>query len=176
MITFKYYSLLKCLKSMDPRLRSIKKEDLIRFILSREGISEDELIMLMSGQKETIPVSVFNAGLFPLEAITRYSREKLGKKISAIAKLLGKNASSISLAYKKSALKKFRFKEEGPFIPLSEFEKNPHLSVLENLVRYLKNNGLRFSEIARLLGRDVKTIWTVHSRAGKKSADNNPKK
>ncbi|PIN86201.1 hypothetical protein COV19_05325 [Candidatus Woesearchaeota archaeon CG10_big_fil_rev_8_21_14_0_10_44_13] len=162
---------------MHKGLRDIKKEDLVRFILAKEGISEDELISLMSKQKddsfigaETIPISAFNAGLFPLEAATRYMKENLGKKISIIARVLGKNTSSISLAYRKASKKSFSFSEKGPFIPVSEFEKNSHLSILEVIVDYLRRKGLRFSDIARLSGRDVRTVWTVHQRARKKSA------
>lgn len=43
------------------------------------------------------------------------------------------------------------------------------LSVLEILVEYLKDEkNLNYSEIARLLNRDDRTIWTVYQRAKKK--------
>ena len=163
-------------------LKDIKKEDLARFILVREKISEEELASLilqqLHGDKvskakkaEQIPVSIFNAGLFPLEAITRYMRENLGKGTGEIAGILGKSSPSISLAYKKAAIKKFSFSEKGMSIPLGEFERNHRLSVLEIVVSYLKKNDLRFTEIAAILGRDVRTVWTVNDRAVKKSAE-----
>lgn len=43
------------------------------------------------------------------------------------------------------------------------------LSVLEVLVAYLKDQKhLTFHEIARLLNRDDRTIWTVYTRGKKK--------
>ena len=43
------------------------------------------------------------------------------------------------------------------------------LTVFEALVYYLKDTkGIRYREIAMLLGRDERNIWTVYSRANKK--------
>ena len=50
-------------------------------------------------------------------------------------------------------------------IPLSEFEKFKELSILEVVVNYLKNAGLKLSEISILLKRDIRTIWTLKKRA-----------
>jgi len=43
------------------------------------------------------------------------------------------------------------------------------LAVLESIVEYLKEEKcLKYSEIAKLLNRDQRTIWTVYSRSKKK--------
>ena len=53
-------------------------------------------------------------------------------------------------------------------IPISIFDDR-RLGVLESLVLYLKTNqSLKNSEIARILNRDSRTIWTVYSRVKKK--------
>ncbi|MFC1691046.1 hypothetical protein ACFL0W_02585 [Nanoarchaeota archaeon] len=53
-------------------------------------------------------------------------------------------------------------------VPTSIF-KDRDVSVLEVLVEFLKEQqGLSFSEIAGLLNRDDRTIWTCYSRAKKK--------
>jgi len=55
-------------------------------------------------------------------------------------------------------------------IPLSIFvaRKTP-LTVFEALVFYLKEvKGLRYREIADLLDKDERNIWTVYNRAKKK--------
>ena len=53
-------------------------------------------------------------------------------------------------------------------IPLSIFDDR-RLGVLESLVSYLRDNlSLKNSEIARLLNRDDRTIWTVYNRVQKK--------
>ncbi|MBI2109821.1 sigma-70 region 4 domain-containing protein [Candidatus Woesearchaeota archaeon] len=53
-------------------------------------------------------------------------------------------------------------------IPSSIF-KDRRLKVLEVLVEYMKENlNLSYKEIAVLLNRNERTIWTVYNRAKKK--------
>lgn len=53
-------------------------------------------------------------------------------------------------------------------IPTSVF-RDRTLKVLESLVEYLKESeGLTYHQIAKLLNRDDRTIWTVYQRAKKK--------
>ena len=50
-------------------------------------------------------------------------------------------------------------------IPLSILQDRA-VAVLEAIVEYLREEkDLRYSEIAELLNRDQRTIWTVYSRA-----------
>ena len=56
---------------------------------------------------------------------------------------------------------------EGEKIPASIFRARL-LSVMESLVEYLKEKGMKLSEIAALLNRDNRTIWTVYNRSKKK--------
>ena len=59
-------------------------------------------------------------------------------------------------------------KKEPLLIPSTIF-KERKLSVLESLVEYLhEKESLTFAEIAELLNRDDKTIWTVYNRVRKK--------
>jgi hypothetical protein len=60
-------------------------------------------------------------------------------------------------------------------IPSSIF-RDRNVKVLEAMVEYMKDElGLTYHDIAKLLNRDDRTIWTVYSRA-KKKRKNNPKK
>lgn len=53
-------------------------------------------------------------------------------------------------------------------IPTSIFQDRD-LSVLEAIAEYLKEKkGMRYSEIAKLLNRDDRTIWTSYKRAKEK--------
>ncbi len=55
------------------------------------------------------------------------------------------------------------------FVPSSIF-RNRHLSVFESIVKHLKDDqNLVFHQIAVLLNRDERNIWTVYNRARKKS-------
>jgi len=60
------------------------------------------------------------------------------------------------------------FESTHVFIPTTIL-KDRTLSVLESIVEYLKDQKqLTFHEIAILLNRDDRTIWTCYSRAKKK--------
>ena len=60
-------------------------------------------------------------------------------------------------------------KEEEIILIPSNIFKNRSLSILEALVEYLKEKrSLTYHEIAELLERDDRTIWTVYNRAKKK--------
>lgn len=50
----------------------------------------------------------------------------------------------------------------------SDIFRDRSLSVLEVLVEHLKDKGMSFHEIAELINRDDRTIWTVYNRARKK--------
>ena len=56
-------------------------------------------------------------------------------------------------------------REDYISIPTSIFQDRD-LSVLEAIAEYLKEKkGMRYSEIAKLLNRDDRTIWTAYNRA-----------
>ncbi len=55
-------------------------------------------------------------------------------------------------------------------VPLSLL-RDRSVSILESIVKYLKEKKkLTYHEIAVLLNRDDRTIWTVYNRARKKYA------
>jgi len=58
--------------------------------------------------------------------------------------------------------------KEEILIPVEIF-KNRKLSVLELVVKFLKENkNVKFSHIAKLLNRDSRTIWSSYEKANKK--------
>ena len=120
-----------------------------------------------------VPVSIFSPELSCLETLVRFLKENKDLSMNEIAELLGRSPKTIWQAYSFSK-KKFSGKLDKDYtsicVPISVF-KNRELSLLENLVVFLKEKPLKFSEIARLLHRDQRTVWTVHSRATKKRAD-----
>jgi len=51
----------------------------------------------------------------------------------------------------------------------SSIFRDRDLSVLEAIAEYLKDKkNMRYSEIAKLLNRDDRTIWTAYTRAKEK--------
>ena len=49
-----------------------------------------------------------------------------------------------------------------------EVEADKKLTMLESIISYLREKEIRYSEIARLLNRDQRNVWTIYSRAVKK--------
>ena len=117
-----------------------------------------------------IPITIFTKKLGALEVLSKYLKENLEKSYSEIGKILNRNPRTIWTAYSKAIGKTkepIEIKETDIFIPISML-KNRKLTVLESIIIYLKEKGMRYSEIAELLERDERNIWTICSNAIKK--------
>lgn len=145
-------------------------------IKEKSGLSTNEIFNLVDHKKVSkeilIPVSIFEVpNLSALEAICKYLKEELDLNFAKIALLLNRNSRTIWTTYNnaiKKTKQKLSVKESKFFIPVSIF-KNRKFSVLETIVSYLKDTfNLRYSQIAVLLTRDERNIWTVYNRAKKK--------
>jgi len=122
--------------------------------------------------KISFPISIFNNGqLGSFETIVKYLKEELLLKNHEIAVLLNRTDKTIWAAYNlaiKKRKEKLDVKKSDIHIPALIFSDRK-FSVLESLVSYLKDNfNLRYSQIADLLSRDERNIWTVYNRAKKK--------
>jgi hypothetical protein len=86
-----------------------------------------------------------------------------------LGKLINRNEKTVWVAYH-NAIKKnpseIKANETDQFVPISIF--NRELTAMEAIIIYLKNKGLRYSEIGQILNRDQRNIWTIYSRALKK--------
>lgn len=157
---------------LNPDRNNNTSQDLLEEIKKEYNITEQQLTQLLKQKEETIPIHIFdNRTLSSLEAIVKYLKENKNLKHSRIAEKLNRNVKTIWATYKKSKQKKielFEEKETSITIPLSLFSDRT-LSVLEHITRHLKENyELNYTDIATLLNRSPKTIWTVHNRTRKK--------
>lgn len=160
-------------------LSEVKLKDFLKIFikhLKHEHELDSEQISELFGRKITrkvlLPVSIFNnEELGCLETIVKYLKEELNLKFHEIALLLNRNDRTIWAAYNiacKKREQKLPVKESKFFIPVSIF-KDRKFSVLELLVSYLKDTfNLRYSQIAVLLNRDERNIWTAYNNARKK--------
>jgi len=164
-------------------LRSLSDEEEKKFLefLEFQGLFENlkvkykvstlDLIKKLE-QDILIPASIFTRRLGILETICKYLKENLNFSNKKIASLIGRSSKSVWQAYnesKKKLEKKFEILPTRYFIPVSILQ-NKELSVLENIVVYLKEEfSLRYHEIAVLLKRDDRTIWSVYQKARKKN-------
>ena len=120
----------------------------------------------------SIPYSVLaNRSLSILEVISKYLKDKKKLTYHEIAVLLNRDDRTIWTCYDRAIKKninKIISKKKG--IP-AKVLRDRSVSVLEAIVRHLKDKKkLTYHEIAVLLNRDDRTIWTVYSRARKKNA------
>ena len=148
--------------------------------LKEQGASPEEIIGLVNKilkvpvkEEVKVPISVFNNDyLSSLENIVKYLRENLLLSFRQIADLTNRNEIALAVTYRNAKKKmpdKFAVTEISPYsIPVSILQDR-NISVLENIVAYLKDTfGLAYHKIAVLLNRDDRTIWTVYQRAKKK--------
>lgn len=147
-------------------------DSFIQGIVERDELSFSEIIdRLRKKRKErvvAIPLSIFKErSLGILEALVKYLKERYNLRYHDIAVLLNRDDRSIWTTYR-NARKKFPKPfviESSMLIPVSIFS-NRKLGLLENLATYLKDiHHLKYREIALLIGRDNRTIWTCYRRA-----------
>ena len=129
-----------------------------------------EILSALEKEDIFIPLSIFNNKLSSLEVISKYLFENQNLSLIEISKLLNRSNRNIWNAYNRSK-KKFPDKlvaKESILMPISVL-RNLNFTLLENIVLFLKENiKLSYHEIAVLLQRDDRTIWTVYQRAKKK--------
>jgi hypothetical protein len=139
--------------------------------LEQAGVGAEEVLRVVQRRQdvEGVPVSIFNPRLGALESIVKYMREELLLDYGSIARLLGRNEGPVGVTYRRARVKMSGRLDIGggeaiPFDVLSD-EK---LSVLESIAYYLAKQGHDWHEIAQMMCRHDKTIWTVLDRAKRK--------
>ena len=148
--------------------------------LKESGLSSEQIIELANKllrvpvkEEVKVPISVFNNDkLGSLETIVKYLRENLLLSFKQIGFLANRNEVALAVSYRnarKKLAEKFVVTEISPYSIPVKILQDRNLSVLENIVSYLKDTfGLAYHKIALLLNRDDRTIWTVYQRARKK--------
>lgn len=122
--------------------------------------------------KDLLPISIFNnKELSCLETIVKYLKEELKLRFHEIALMLNRDDRTIWTTYNvacKKRKERLHLKEPKFLIPVSVLTDRK-FGVLEAIVGYLKDNfNLRYSEIAFLINRDERNIWTVYNHFKKK--------
>lgn len=120
----------------------------------------------------TIPISILcTKKLSSLEAIVKYLRENKKLSYSSIAHLLERNPKTLAVTYRQAKIKyseEFHIRIEDKTLPTTIFSKK--LSILESICHHLRTQENSYAEIARMLCKDQRTVWTVCHRAEKKLA------
>ena len=159
----------KNIKKLNSMLRELSREyswnsqDLNNILEGWFGFTSSDII---------VPLEIFSSEeLGPLEAVVKYMGENLKMKYNEIAIELNRNENTIRSSYKRAVekqKKKFTIKKSGRKISLEEFNIKG-LTILESLVNYFKEKGMKYVEIGELLGKDQRNIWTIYDRVKKKN-------
>lgn len=80
------------------------------------------------------------------------------------------NSTQDMIAVLESVIKEYKTKESINRVPIIIFS-NRKLGVLEAIVKYLKEKNISYHEIAVILNRDDRTIWTTYNKACKKDKE-----
>ena len=154
----------------DSGLNQLKQ--LLASLSAKHNLSPQELASIAQDEKNiTIPMSIYSdKRLSMLEATVKYLKEELSLRFSAIGKILNRNERTIWVTYSNAKRKSpQRLKiSQGISMPVAVLSDR-RFSALEQAVGFLKEAySLRFSEIARILKRDDRTVWTCYFRLKKK--------
>ena len=156
------------------------ENEALKDIFKYLGVNEKRLQQLIQQKKtETaivLPISIFRSRSSALEVIVMYLHDVKRMRFTDIAAALNRDHRTIWHAYRRSASKQTSLNvldsdiTSDITIPVSIFADRTY-APLEAGVTHLKDScALTFSEIAELLERSSKTVWTVYQRAKKKHA------
>ncbi|MEK6967793.1 MAG: hypothetical protein AABX51_04135 [Nanoarchaeota archaeon] len=150
--------------------------------LKKFDVSPSKAIELATSEK-SVPLSIFSTESGPLESFVVHLHNNENLSFSEISKLLNRSYQTIWMSFKagnlklktvqlnesqRNLLKSLNLNSLSDLtIPLKVFSQK-NLSIYESLVKHLHQEGFRFRDIAILLNRDQRTIWTIYSRARKK--------
>lgn len=136
------------------------------------NMSSQDIAQLITQQSdEFIPLCIFNNNsLSVFEAIVKYLVDNREISLKKVSKLLNRNYSTIWTTHSNAKKKlKASFKIDScKQIPISIFSDSKY-TIFESLVKFLKEEeDLPNNEIAKLLNRNNKTIWTIYNNTKKK--------
>lgn len=134
------------------------------------NLSSADLLGYIDEKEILLPDCIFIKELSVFQSIVKFLKENCELKNNDIASLMHRSQKSIWQAYnnsKKVFPKKFKIIASRYCIPVSQLI--PSFTILESVVFYLKEKCLlNYHQIAILLERDERTIWTVYQRVKKR--------
>jgi hypothetical protein len=117
---------------------------------------------------DEVPLTIFGEDLSPLESIVRCLLER-GLRIVDIARLTGRDQRAIGVTARRARQRGGIVLAPSAYVfPVTALQDR-RLSPFEHVVSHLRQAyNLRYHEIALLLGKDDRTVWTVNRRADRK--------
>lgn len=145
----------------------VQFKELYEALKRKYGLSSPEIMNLVEREEILVPVCIYTEDLGSLEIVVKYLKENLKLGNNEISRSIGRDSKSVWQAYNKSKIKHpdlFIVDSCEHYFPASILQDKRY-SVLGSIVVYLKDNfNLSYHEIAVLLKRDDRTIWTTYQR------------
>lgn len=113
-----------------------------------------------------IPLSIFKTDLGPSQLVIKYLKEIKKIPLKAISCLLSKSYTNVWLSYNKAKKTKLILSKFSDSLSIAQISHDA-LTTFESIVFHLKKQ-YNYSQIARILHKDPRTIWTVYQRVQKK--------
>jgi DNA-binding transcriptional regulator LsrR (DeoR family) len=154
----------------DPQRSTIELFKALATELSEKyGYSEAAIVALVKPEEHAIPATAFANNLTPFETVCRYL-EQQGISQTHISKLLGRAPSVI-----KRTLEHSRDKQKGtlrvtntPYtVPATLFADKSRTPATQLCTYLTQQYGLTQTQIAKLVGLNPRTVWTILHRGGK---------
>jgi len=120
-----------------------------------------------------IPVTIFNnEKLTPLETIIKFLKENEQLRFTEISKLIGREQRSVNMMYRaanKKIPQQLPIIKTTTTIPAKQLADERY-TVAEHVVKHLKEHyKLTHHQIAVLMRRNDRTIWTLYNRTTKRN-------
>ncbi len=166
--------------SLTDREQSIEELKKILSQLQQEHNLNPQQALELATASPSVPLSVFASDRGPLESLVIYLHTGCHLDFKTISALLKRSYQTVWTSFKLGSAKPVGPSNEKHAlahlvslpIPYSIFS-DERLSISEALCRYLhETQRLRLRDIAILLNRDQRTVWTMHHRATKKVSSN----
>jgi hypothetical protein len=149
----------------------LTQEELVTRIQALASVLKEQcgctqaMIIQTALDTKTVPATLFAGKESPLRALVAYLHHHEGLRLPEIAKTIKRDYHAVWTARLPAS------PEVAPTVyslPLTIFDDRK--SVLESVVAHLKEKeGLSLAEIARLLQKDPRTVWTTYHRAKEKT-------
>lgn len=143
------------------------------YLKEKLQLSEQKIKEICQKTEIALPISIFQNKLSSLEVVVKYLKEHQQLNFAAIARILNRDERTVWHAYQRSVQKKYHLNivDSEITIPVSQFSERKY-APLEVVVAFLKDShSLTFTDIAALLDRSPKTVWTIYQRIQKKNAN-----
>ncbi len=141
--------------------------------LRAQGVQEEELLGVIRGLGDGIPATAFATNLTPFETASRWLLEH-GRDEEEIAHIVGRSPSVVRKTLANSNTKhpeRLQAAQTDYGVPAPLFGDKRY-TFSEHVCMHLKRRyALTNTQIARTIGLDPRTVWTVLHRAEKKGGE-----